>query len=76
MDEFEPHIHSFIIKLWLEETVKESGQILWRGHVTHVPSGERCYLKDLEEVVAFINSYLEEMGARITDQQGGQLERS
>ena len=62
MDEFEPHIHSFIVKLWLEETIEETGQILWRGHITHVPSGKRCYLKDLEEIPAFIAPYLKKMG--------------
>lgn len=62
MDEFESVTQSFIIKIWLEEMVKESGRALWRGHVTHVPSGERRYLKDLEAILAFIGPYLEEMG--------------
>lgn len=60
MDEFEPHIHSFIVKLWLEETIEETGQTLWRGHITHVPSGERRYLKDLEEIAAFIIPHLKD----------------
>ena len=63
MDQFEVPTHSFIVKIWLEETAEEAGQALWRGHVTHVPSGERRYLQDLNEIVAFIVPYLEAMGA-------------
>ncbi len=59
MDQFEAQTHSFIIKLWLEETDEESGGPVWRGHVTHVPSGERRYLQDLNGILAFVAPYLE-----------------
>ena len=32
---------SFIVRIWVEETAEESGRSSWRGHITHVPSGER-----------------------------------
>lgn len=54
---------SFIIKVWLEERCEETGQVLWRGHITHVPSGKRCYLKDLKDIITFIASYMEAMDA-------------
>jgi hypothetical protein len=64
---FENHTHSFIVKVWLERTAAErASQVTWRGHITHVPSGERRYLKDLNEVIYFIGPYLEEMGAKFT----------
>jgi len=50
----ETSTHPFIIKIWLEETVEEASQATWRGHITHVPSGERCYLKDLDDITAFV----------------------
>ncbi len=56
--------HSFIVKLWLEETAEENGRATWRGHITHVPSGTRRYLKDLEDIVSFIKPYLEAMGVK------------
>jgi len=60
----EPYAHSFIIKVWLEETADEAGQAIWRGRITHVPSGERRYLKDLDDIAAFILPYLDRMGAK------------
>jgi len=56
---------AFIVRIWLEETVQETGTATWRGHITHVPSGERRYLKDLQEIVAFIAPYLQRMGVQI-----------
>jgi hypothetical protein len=53
---------SFIVKIWREGTAEEMGQVIWRGHITHVPGGERRYLKDLAEVTAFIKTYLVAMG--------------
>lgn len=55
--------HSFIIKFWLEETAEEAGQATWRGHVTHVPSGKRRYIQDLDQIRVFIAPYLKELGA-------------
>ena len=64
LDLSEAHTNSFIVRIWLEETAEEAGQATWRGHVTHVPSGERCYVKDLEDIIAAIAPYLEGMGVK------------
>lgn len=64
MDLFEFNTHSFIVKVWLEETAEEAGQAIWRGHITHVPSGERRYVKDPDDIPAFIVPYLEGMGVK------------
>lgn len=60
----EPSAHSFIVKIWLEETARETRRARWRGYITHVPGGERRYLQDLAGVTDFIAPYLEEMGVR------------
>jgi hypothetical protein len=60
----ESNTHSFIVKIWLEETAAENDHATWRGHITHVPGGERRYLKQLNDIVAFIEPYLNEMGVR------------
>jgi len=65
MDLLDFNTHSFIVKVWLEETAEETGRAMWRGHITHVPSGKRRYVQDLEGVAAFIAFYLEEMGVKI-----------
>lgn len=60
----EPDTQSFVVKVWLEETVEEEGRAKWRGHVTHVTSGERRYLESLSGIAAFIRPYLERWGVR------------
>lgn len=50
--------HSFIVKIWLEETAAEAGQAKWRGHITHVPDGVRRYVESLDEISNFISAYL------------------
>jgi hypothetical protein len=64
MDLIEFNTHSFIVKIWLEETAEEAGEATWRGHITHVPNGERRYVQDLDEITAFIAPYLERMGVK------------
>jgi hypothetical protein len=59
MDTSESKVHSFIVKLWLDETVDGTRKIVWHGYITHVPDGERRYLKRLNEIVEFIKQYLE-----------------
>lgn len=58
---YEASTHSFIVKIWLEETVEETNRALWRGHITHVPSHRRQYFQALEEITAFIEPYLEQL---------------
>lgn len=62
----EPENHSFIVKVWREETVEEAGQARWRGHITHVQTGRRRYLQSLSGILAFIMPYLERMGIRFS----------
>jgi hypothetical protein len=59
MDTPESKVHSFIVKLWLEETGDGTRKVVWHGYITHVPDGERRYLKRLNEIVEFIKQYLE-----------------
>ena len=63
IDELDSFSHSFIIKIWLEETAQESGKVRWRGHITHVISGKRRYFQSLSDIDDFINPYLEDKGA-------------
>lgn len=60
-DEFiEPHTHSFVVKLWLEQ----ARPAIWRGHITHVASGQRAMIDNLADVGAFLSTYLQRMGVR------------
>lgn len=59
MDLFERTTHSFIVRIWLERVAEEGEEQIWRGHITHVPGGERIAFDHLEELNAFIASFLE-----------------
>ena len=65
MDLPEAGIHSFVIRVWLEEEASEAQDAIWRGHITHIPSGERRYIQQLRDVNGFIAPYLEAMGVRL-----------
>ena len=65
MSSFESKTHSFIVKMWLEETINETARVKWRGHITHVPDGERRYLESAEAIPPFIASYLKRTGGKV-----------
>jgi hypothetical protein len=65
MSLYESSTHSFIVKVWLEEKTDESDPLTWRGHITHVPSGKRCYLRNLNGVTDFMAIFLKDMGVEL-----------
>jgi hypothetical protein len=64
MKSYEAGEHSFIVRIWLEEIVQDTGRTVWRGSITHVPSGRQRYMQDLDQVATFMMSYLQEMGVK------------
>ena len=60
----ETNSQSFIVKVWVEECARDGSRGVWHGHITHVLSHERRYLKNLGEIEDFIAPYLVEMGVR------------
>lgn len=65
VDALETQTQSFIIKIWVEdEEADEDGGARWRGQITHVPSGKRSYLRDLDCIEVFMTPYLERMGVK------------
>ena len=54
----EPETHSFVVKIWLEETADETPHPVWRGHITHVTSGQRRYVNNLGGITNFVAPYL------------------
>jgi hypothetical protein len=65
LDLIEFNTHSFVVKVWREEPAEDQQEGQWRGHITHVPSGERRYLKSLNGIVGFMLPYLASMGVRL-----------
>ena len=62
----EPNAQSFIVKVWVEDSAGKNGRGVWHGHITHVPSYQRRYLKNLDEIKDFIAPHLAEMGVKLT----------
>jgi hypothetical protein len=61
MDMPESKVHSFIVKLWQDEAGNdETEKPVWHGYITHVPDGERRYLKRLRDIADFIARFLED----------------
>jgi hypothetical protein len=60
----ELNVHSFIVKIWIEEDADTDGHSKWHGHITRVPGGEKRYLRRLSEIDDFIRPYLKEAGIR------------
>ncbi len=57
--------HSFVLKIWLEDAGGRATQATWRGHITHVPGGERRYFQDLHGLLEVLVPYLESMGVEV-----------
>ena len=64
MESIESDSHSFVVKIWLVELSDADGRITWRGQVTHVPSGQRTYFTDLDELTTCLSSYLKQWGVK------------
>ena len=56
---------SFIIKVWVEDSLDDVGGKIWHGRITHVPSGERRYFNRLDEILSFIQPHMEALGVEI-----------
>lgn len=66
MERFETQSHSFVIRLWLEETIEADGQATLRGHVSNVSNGRQGYVQSVEDIVLFMAPYLESMGIQLS----------
>jgi hypothetical protein len=64
MESVEARAHSFILKVWCEESADDGRSAIWRGRITHVPSGTCRYVQDLAALCSFLTPYLEGLGAQ------------
>lgn len=62
VDLIDPDAHSFIVKISIDRAPAERAHPKWHGYITHVPDGERRYLKDLNDITAFIAAHLRRVG--------------
>ena len=62
MNVSEANTQSFIVKIWAEKPAEGADGTTWRGHITHVLSGERFDLERLGDIKLFMDLYLREEG--------------
>jgi hypothetical protein len=67
MDTIDRSTHVFVIKVWRERLVEDEERYSWRGHITHLGSGEQRQLKDFATMFAFIRGYLRQLGIEEAD---------
>jgi hypothetical protein len=65
MDSNEKNRHVFIVRIWREAREIEGRLPEWRGMIESVQNGERRYVRNLNDVIAFIVPYLDRMGVRL-----------
>jgi hypothetical protein len=53
-------IHSFIVRVWTEKKGDGSQRSVYRGQVICLPSRERHYIKQLEEIITLIQNDFDE----------------
>lgn len=58
MSRIEERVHSFVVRIWAEDTINEAEEVTWRGHVTHIPSNTRRYFERIDTLSQFIAGYL------------------
>lgn len=57
-----PNTLIFVVRIWPEDLAARGRRTVWRGHITHVPSGDRRHFESLDQPARFISSYLAERG--------------
>jgi len=70
MDLAESKVHSFIVKLWLEDGGSEDSRLSWHGYITHVPSGARRSCRKLSDVTDFIKQYVDGNATSVSRRAG------
>ena len=53
--------HAFILRIWSEEVAEAENEAAWTGTITHVPDGAYRYVREVDDIVAFLGPYLAEV---------------
>jgi len=61
------YVHAFVVKIWLERREIAGAPAEWRGRIDHVQSGGRRYIRDLSDIMRFIQSFLESAESNLAE---------
>lgn len=59
-------IHSLVLKIWRRNGSSPGAQPAWHGHVTEVPSGDRVYANNPNELLLIVATHLRKLGAQLS----------
>lgn len=48
----------FIIRIWYEHREIEGAPTIWRGIIEHIPTSERRYVQEFNEILDFIRQHI------------------
>lgn len=57
MSLFEADAHSFVVRLWYENSEIPDANVGWRGWIDHVQSGKRHYFNNVSEINQIVSGY-------------------
>jgi hypothetical protein len=63
-DEVRHPTRSFVLRIWIEEPATGGGRARWRGHITHVQSGERRSIDSFAGILRYLVAHLAAVGVR------------
>ncbi len=61
MTRFEQDAHSFVIRVWQENQEDATEKVVWRGWVEYVPTGQRHYFQEPENLCKIMSIYLDKL---------------
>lgn len=56
--------HSFVMRIWIEQVARPGRPATWRGHITHVQSGEHRGVDSFAGIQRFVGAHLAPAGFR------------
>jgi hypothetical protein len=58
----ESDVQTFVLRIRVEEPATDSHEVRWVGQITNLLDQRSRYVRDLQDVVAFVDDYLQRMG--------------
>ncbi len=64
MTNLSDNTHVFLLRIWIEPRLVEGQPPLFRGLIEQIGSGEKVYIKDMDEAYAYFRRFFEKQGLR------------
>jgi hypothetical protein len=58
---------SFIVRIWREDRDDAGAEIVWRGSIESVRTGDKAYFKEMAVIEKFIQTHLLDIGIELNN---------